>query len=210
MKFMHGLSLVATSGNGCANPLADRRQAMQQAAFLVFVTLMLQPYVPCFAAEPATSESDHKLNEKASSLPQRTFEAIKSNDPDALADVVITAEDFVALAKLEARSPMIDLSKKELDTRDAQAAEYALRKAKSRLARLREQTTEMGFKWGDAALASAKVDGKAYDPASKAMKVDIMLTIQSGSASIVVKLDDCFFINGRRRIADGFRLQRRR
>ena len=183
---------------------------MRPASFpcLAFV-YMVSIACGCFEDEANTENSDDK-SDVSKSLPQATFEAIKSNKPDALADVVMTADDFVALLMLEAKARKVELPDEELNARASQAASSALRKAESSLAKLRKTTADTGFNWDDAALASAATGDKPYNPKSNAVHLDIYLTIKSGDASIIVKLDDCFLVNGHRRIADGFRLQRGR
>ena len=147
-------------------------------------------------------------------FPALAFHLLKSNKPERLGEVVMSQGDFAELMRLQAQARGVALDENEIRTRSAGLAERALKKAKRRLESLRKQLDARKFDWAAARLASVSVklvglspERVQYDASSTHPHVDIFLAIESKDQSIVVKLDDCFFVNGHRRLADGFLIE---
>lgn len=157
--------------------------------------------------EKSTKQSEAATNADAD-MPSIAFAALKGNTPDRLSEVAMSASDFVALAGLEAKMRGVAVDKTEIESRSEEMARRCLDKAKRSFAKVRKQLGERGFDWTDARLKGVKTRGGPYDPASKEVMLDLFLVVESGGKSVTIKLDDCFLLDGRRKLADGFRIAR--
>ncbi len=144
-------------------------------------------------------------------FPALAFQLLKSNKPGRLGEIVMSQGDCAELIRLQAQARGVALDENEIQTRSAGLAEGALRKAKGRLESVRRQLDARKFDWTAARLVGVSVklvgltaERVQYEPSSTYPHVDVYLAIESKDQSIVVKLDDCFFVNGHRRLADGF------
>ena len=168
--------------------------------------LMIAAVVLLVARVAFAIDPDAVKEESPNSLPQKAFEILKENKSDALSQIVMSSEDFVGLLQQEAkiRQVQLELSEEEIKKKTQQATDHALHKAKKLLAKIRASAKKTGFDWELAKLTKVIAGEEPYDAGSKKIHIDIYLTIESGKQSIIVKLDDCFFVNGHRRMADGF------
>ncbi|KKL94693.1 hypothetical protein LCGC14_1862150 [marine sediment metagenome] len=144
-------------------------------------------------------------------LPALAFHLLKSDEPEHLGGIVMSQGDFAELMRRQAQARGLALDENKIQIRSADLAERALRKAKSRLESLRKELDARKFDWTAARLVGVSVKRVGlsrkrveYDASSTYPHVDIYLAIESKGQSIVVKLDDCFYVNGHRRLADGF------
>ena len=137
-------------------------------------------------------------------LAKEAYQAIKENSEDKLAVLVLNEKDFQVLASYEkkrAKDIPRDLIKK--------AAIACKNKCMKRLKRTRAQAKQLGLQWNQSKLRNTVVlvKGKEAKTTKKDIHVDILLVIDFGKQVVTIKLDDCFYVNGRRKIADGFQIQ---
>jgi len=142
-------------------------------------------------------------------VPQLAYRIISTNDIARLPEIVMSPEDFVRLMEMELQRSGRKVDAAEIDERAAKASSSCLRKARRSLQSVRDAASEMGLDWSSARLVSATTSRGPYDPSLSDIHLDIFIVIKVGDKRLRIKLDDCFFVNGHRRLADGFRLMRR-
>ena len=156
------------------------------------------------AKDPPEKTRDAKV---APSLPEAAFAILKNYDAHALPRITPTIKDIDALGDIEDNDRKRKPAAAERQRQAPQLAATCLYKALKSLIAVRQSTEENGFDWSSAKLVGASVGSEPYDAKSKVRQVDIVLTIDSKDKSIDITLDDCFLLNGRRLMADGFRMR---
>ena len=139
------------------------------------------------------------------------FQALVSNSPHVLQPRVMTVSDFREIAKV-ANDP----SPQEITEQRCQdAAQRAEKSVNLSVSAIHKMLREKGIDWSCVILEEVYVldrgspkNRKKYRPeeCSEKQRLDVFLRMSVDGWIIVVKLDDCFLVQGKRSLGDGLKL----
>lgn len=142
-------------------------------------------------------------------LPEIVFNAFANNDPGLFSKDLMTEAKYRILTK----GSDSELTKSEYEQKLKEASLRARKNAETSFKEIRGALVKKGFDFSKAELIRVettvrkgfKTERIQYSHEMKDQRLDIHLIIKSGDRIIDLKIDDCFLIEQKRYIGDGFK-----